>query len=446
MWEETSYYIICIIALFGTFIFLVAYVYHKYWKHNGSDMFAQSSLLRIFTTLTDIFTDIIFCIILYYLESPLFMFSLLFIAIPYLLSIAIGIYFIEKLRMRPDSKYHAYFKKYRTLVVTCLIFIEFYPTMILIGSKLFYIEFFNLHLIDNDIQTLFNYHFVIGVLFENIPQLIIQFLFYFTYNSNNNNANTHRSNSDAYAENVDFTPILFITMLFSITSLLRAFLAQILRFCQSCRKRERNTFLKRDIISFRLTIESIKLKSYHRMAYNKIEKCLKTVLSNANDLIEFEHRLDMNYTINIKSIMSNVELLNKITVVFDVIIDSNLIAASLIDVDGNGKSNKSTHNNDKTGNDKNISKIISNIKDIGFENTRNNTSMKSALIKTLNLKNIKINNEKPKIINRSSVSSTANNGDSRDIQLTMHVIHKQSRINLSGKSNDDVIQVWYTFV
>ena len=349
MWEKTSYLVIIIFVTAFIIICVLGYYYHVKYTSHQSDMFVISSLFRVFSTLIDIFTDVVFCIILYILKiEPLYYYSVIFVAFSYLLSIICGVFFIEILRMRTNTNhYNNYFKRYNWLVVTCLIIIGFYPTFMLIGSKLFYFEFFNLHLNDKDKIKLLNCHFMVSVIFENIPQLMIQFNYYFIYHN----------------ENV--TPILFISMLFSILSLLHSLLSQILRLCRSCHKR-RNKYLRRDVVTFRLIIESTGLKKYHRMAYRKIESCLKTALDHSCINSQQGSQLDIHYSIKIISIASHIKLLNKISVVGHVIIDSQLLS------DNNDKNNT-------------IHKLINTIKQIGSDGTKNNTAMKNVLTKDLGL-------------------------------------------------------------
>ena len=98
------------------------------------------------------------------------------------------------------------------------------------------------------------------VLFENVPQFVIQILY----------IQRELIKTDGIGE---ITPVLFISMIFSILSILMSSVSQIGRVCDVCQPKH-GQFNYETTIDSCITIKSQHLKFYHAFADRKCEQCI----------------------------------------------------------------------------------------------------------------------------------------------------------------------------
>ena len=155
------------------------------------------------------------------------------------------------------------------------------------------------------------------------------------------------------SERSQFTPLVFISMTFSILSLLVSFFSQISRLSQSLRKREKK-FLNKDNITMRMTIKCDELKSHHAFSHQKIEQCLDDVLVTNENLEDLHHRKDVSMSIEVYSIKELIKTKQSLLVIFEIVVLTQ------------------DHSNQ---NDSLRAAILHNIKNIGIDRHQNNIEM-----------------------------------------------------------------------
>lgn len=146
-----------------------------------------------------------------------------------------------------------------------------------------YSFFFCYQVRKNDAIKLKSFRFFTTVLLENVPQIVVQTWY------------TFGTSSDA------FTPLVLVSMTFTILSLLVSFFAQISRICQSRQRREKK-FLNVDRATIRMTIKCGDLQTHHAFAHEKIAQCLEDVLDTNENLADLHHRKDVSVSMEVYSI------------------------------------------------------------------------------------------------------------------------------------------------
>ena len=260
------------LVIFGICIGLGITITGRWYSHikiKGSDGSSDNSILKFFASAVDMWTDILFMVILYFEENrELFYGSLGSLGISYLMQCCVGIYKIETWRKGTRTPHlKEYVNRYETLLIFLTVVVGFYPCVILLNSKLFYLSMFNFELTKNEKNHLRSLQFVNIVIFENIPQLLIQ-LIYITSVALN-----------------ETSIIVFISMIFTILSLVFSIMREISVCCQF--KSEKSTINKHDIYCFFSIEMSLKCDSFewqHAFAHNKIESCIQNVIKNCDIL------------------------------------------------------------------------------------------------------------------------------------------------------------------
>ena len=173
-WERLSYAIVGIAGGFTMILIFAGMFYYYCIINKGFDKVEIAALLRCGTNLADFATDLIFSVILFEESSDLAIPSLIEAVLPYVISCGVGLYWLERWRVRTDSRLLNYLKKYDTMLIILSVIVGFYSAVGLLRSKLFSHQMFNFQLRRNEVQTLANYRFINTVLLENIPALTIQ--------------------------------------------------------------------------------------------------------------------------------------------------------------------------------------------------------------------------------------------------------------------------------
>ena len=107
-------------------------------------------MFRFTQNFGDVWTDIFFTIVLYFEKRfILFVFSLLSIGVPFILSSIIGILSISKWKLQSNDigrRLYKYLKKYEAFLLFLTIFVGFYSAVDLACSRLFYLNITNFSL------------------------------------------------------------------------------------------------------------------------------------------------------------------------------------------------------------------------------------------------------------------------------------------------------------
>ena len=157
-WNEISTQIVLIGILFAIALFIITYVSwycdsHKSRKINDRVKFV--SLFKFIFQILDIFSDIGFCIILYLSQDAdtlfvhLFIFSLFFLCVPYILSLLVIYWIIRWTSWIEDqpSRLKNWLIKYGYFLLFLTIISNFYSAVDLCQSKIFYIDMTNKNVI-----------------------------------------------------------------------------------------------------------------------------------------------------------------------------------------------------------------------------------------------------------------------------------------------------------
>ena len=304
--EQYGQYLVLGVVGFGFFVACCAKIYQTQASKRGSDNANYLSLLIFFQSTADFLSDLFFTFILYLQnEITIFIASIMFTAIPYLISIIVGLYWMHRWRIKQEQadRLVEYFSKYESLFAVLTIISGFYATVELLQSKIFYNNRFNLSLKKYENMQLKHLKFLNITLFENIPQFVIQIIYIFSVDSEN------------------LSPIVFLSMILSILSIILTLFSESSRICQLCRPRQEKFGYETTIISC-LTIECDKLKSHHQFAKKKIENSIFDVLTHSNDekISQLRMRSDVSFSIECFYIVSSIKTLGSMTVYFEIAI------------------------------------------------------------------------------------------------------------------------------
>ena len=274
--------------------------------NKGSDGPNLFAIFHFAQNVADLWSDLLFVIVLYVddaVEDFVFLFCLAFVLVPYFISCCIGVYCITRWRLSLGSENKrlvTYLKSYDVFMYGLTAIAGFYASVNLCRSKLLYLDMFNLQLIDQEMLKLSNYRFVNVVLLENVPQFVIQV--YYLINI------TSSTNGGSYE-------IVFVSMTFSVISIIAACLSQASRICNQCRKRS-DKFGHQIYLTGNFIICSGTLQKSHAFAHKKIENCISHVLDTCNDAKQWAYRSDVDATINVYFIENQIKTLNQMQVRF----------------------------------------------------------------------------------------------------------------------------------
>ena len=113
-------------------------------------------------------------------ELELFVWSMVFTIVPLLISLILIIYFLYRWRILTTTALHRlteYLHKFSVVLILWTIAADFYSCILLVRSKLFYFDVFNLPLTQEEMDNLIVFKFINTTLFENIPLMVIQLIF-----------------------------------------------------------------------------------------------------------------------------------------------------------------------------------------------------------------------------------------------------------------------------
>ena len=407
-----------IVAAFGLLLACAAKIYEMKKSHSGGDPANYVSLFLFFQSIGDFISDIFFSVILF-LEQEynlLFWGSSFCTIVPYLFSCIGALYWMERWRNKQEQtdRLKNYLSKHESFFAIIVIGSGFYPAVDLLRSKVFYNNKFNLPLKQDEYFLLKNLKFLNIVLFENIPQFIIQIIYIITRSRDDSNGNS-------------ITPIVFLSMIFSVLSIILVLFSQSSRICQLCRPQE-SKFANKTIIESCLTIKSSLLKKQHGFANKKIETSLLDVLSHAsyennNDSIgeiSISRRSDISFNIECFYIVSSIKTLDTIKAYFEITVFHNDASSKNIIFN-----NVKAMGNKQHANYTVLENVLTKMLKINIENGKETRrklelSMSDAAMQTVNLQ---ISGDQ---IQLGSISPTTENND-----INFDVTHV---INVKGEN------------
>ena len=267
---------------------------------DGPDIFA---IFYFIHNVADFWSDLLFCLVLYVdreVANYLFVFALSCVCCPYLVSCCVGVYTLS--HWRNFSQNGTYLKRYDVFMFGLTALAGFYATVNLCRSKLLYLNIFNLQLNNREILKLQNYKFINVVILENVPQFVLAV--YYLIN--------HLSSSDSYE-------IVFVSITFSVISIIAACLSQASRICNFYHKRS-NTghFIEKVYLTGYIVIKSNGLQRSHAFAHNKIGDCISHVLTACNDSKQWAFRPDVDVRITVFYIENQINTLRQIEAYFEI--------------------------------------------------------------------------------------------------------------------------------
>ena len=136
----------------------------------GCDKPNYMALFLFFWNVGDLYSDLIFCLILGFENSNLFYYSLTFLLFPYFLSFGVAIQQVKKCQSMqaegPLERKIEFVKKYDWLVICITIFAGFYSAIELIRSNIFYLPMFSLQLRKREYSNIQSLRIWTTVVFE----------------------------------------------------------------------------------------------------------------------------------------------------------------------------------------------------------------------------------------------------------------------------------------
>ena len=296
-------------TLFGIFmiaaILTVGAFYHYYYLLKpAKKLIDKPNIYCIFKcahNFADLWTDILFAVILYLQKDSiinstyknLWAFAIIFVFVPFFVQCVLSLWYLDKWQQRMNKIIKTdktYPSSHDSLLIVCSIIFGFYSAMELMRSKLFYQTFFHSQLSNRYYKQIRCYRFLNIVILENIPQLIIQFLYILNVDSDTTNI------------------IVYLSMLLSFLSIMVQF-ATHLSYMLSARRNSqlgsnkckckckcdaaKNTRFKHEHkIKVEMNIQHTNLRLIHYFCNRTIEEIMSTYLINFGGLKLSQRSID----------------------------------------------------------------------------------------------------------------------------------------------------------
>ena len=275
-------------------------------KHfeNRSDPGNVLHFIKFVRAVADKVTDCLFSVLLYLhfnqgkglLISFCFTTSVVTLLFPWILSIIASLYFTTKWNrwqyMNP-TRLTIFMKKYKILFNGASFVADFYTTLDLFRSKLLCLSMFFLPLTQHEYIEASKLKFIIVLILENIPQLIIQFIYLLKFSSDS-------SQLTAYVSLVFTVSGVFIAIIGNC--------ANLLQYIYPTHDR----YLNKTIMNIGIAIKSTKLKKIHAICHNKMKQIFDDWMIKYNkQIIEMS---DINYDIDVYFIKNQIESFDTMTV------------------------------------------------------------------------------------------------------------------------------------
>ena len=288
-WNNTGTFVFVGFIVFGIIVLIVA---GCRWQstNKSSDNINMVSIPRYIHQAIDLWTDLSFCVVLYYQELyDLTIVAITFVVVPYFMSVFVSIYSILKwTRWRQDhpSRLKHYLKNYKFLIILFSLFGGFYATIDLFRSKILYSPITYFPLKQNEYDRLKYLKFINFVVFENIPQFAIQ-LYYLT----------HYDIDNGYSNESNVVPIVFISTSLTIVSLLFGGIKVGMSIIDECIHSPKGTFAYETKISGNFMLKYKEILTIHAFCHCKIQQCMLSILNTCNDRADWVGRSDVFYSI-----------------------------------------------------------------------------------------------------------------------------------------------------
>lgn len=183
--SDFGVYLVSGIVVLGLILVLFGALWHNCLR-KGSDQSNFVSIFRFCQSVADLYTDLLFAIILYYDDDVqdnyvyLFYICAASVILPYFASCIMGVYWIARWRVSQTAgkRLTGYFKSYDVFIYAMTTLAGFYTTIDLCRSKLFFLDIFHLQLKSSETTSLKNLRFFNIVIFENV---CLSFFFPFSF-------------------------------------------------------------------------------------------------------------------------------------------------------------------------------------------------------------------------------------------------------------------------
>ena len=274
IWEQATNALFYTIVVFATILMGYAYYFHKQFAGKGTDQPSFISLFKFFHQIGDLWTDIIFSIILLYQQHWLSGISIAIVIMSYILTCLVGLSWTEQQRFSTNDRLRIYIEKFDTWLIVGTVFCGFYACINLLCSKLFFLPQCHFQLKKTELIELQNRRFITIILFEAIPQLIIQIVYVLDKASNS---------SSTYV----LSPIVFMAMASSALSIIIAIMSQGSRIYQLFNKQEK-LYQYKSLIESKVTIKSQQLLKIHEFSNKTTRSAIDSLFKVCN---QFKDRI-----------------------------------------------------------------------------------------------------------------------------------------------------------
>ena len=167
-WEFGGTIVLVLTFTAPCLLFIVAFIWHRKEEFLGVDRPRYASIFKCFWNIGDLWSDLIFTIILYFNKETrevLFMVSLIFATVPHIISNLIALYEMKKWRQN-NARIAKYIDRYDWFIIAISIAGGFYSAIELGRSKLFYAKIFLLQLKREEYHHIKSMRFYNNVVFE----------------------------------------------------------------------------------------------------------------------------------------------------------------------------------------------------------------------------------------------------------------------------------------
>ena len=283
-WNNTGTFVFFGFIVFG--VVIITFVWYKWSSTNkASDNVNFVYVIRYIHQILDLWTDLSFCVVLYYQKLyDLTFVAGMFVIVPYLMSILVSIYSILRwTRWSQDhpSRLKYYLKRYEFILILFSLFGGFYATIDLFRSKILYLRITYFPLKQSEYNHLKYLRFINFVILESLAQFGIQ-MYYLTNYEN---------------ESSSILPIVFISISLTVISLLFGGIKVAISAIDECINSPKRKFAYETKIDGNFMIEYEDLRSIHAFCHSKMQRCFLAVLNTCNDRTHWVGRSDVFYSI-----------------------------------------------------------------------------------------------------------------------------------------------------
>eukprot|EP01084_Bolivina_argentea_P005406 10208_1 len=175
-YDITGYVVLALVLLLPFLIIIIAFLFHR--KRKGTDFPSYISLFKFFSGIGDLYTDAIWALALYSETHPLWLYAVIFSFGPHVLSIFVGLYYITKWRQNKSMIHISEFaKSYDKPIIILTLISGFYSTVEIISSHLFHLDVLSFQIGTTERYRILNLKIINNVIFENIPMIVVQYLY-----------------------------------------------------------------------------------------------------------------------------------------------------------------------------------------------------------------------------------------------------------------------------